>query len=238
MPLAEARAEARGSWASGSHRPARPGRSRSAPRRTLSSSATRSTRLSISSATPVGQATTASARGWRTLILASARAPRPTATASRDAAIAASSAGSRRSPGTGQSARWTLSGAEGSWSATSVPCISSATNGQKGATSSASVDRHSCRVAKAASPSADPSGPAPAAPEAAPRGAHVPVAEVVEEGLERAARAGGVEGLEALGHLRRRAVEARQDPAVHRAQRGGVGGGAARAPSRPAARRR
>ena len=51
--------------------------------------------------------------------------------------MAASRPASRRPRGSGQSARWTLSGAAGSWAATRPPYISSATKGQKGAISSA-----------------------------------------------------------------------------------------------------
>ena len=97
-----------------------------------------------------GQATTACASGCRILIFASERAPRPSDTATRAASIASSSAGSSRPADVGQTARWTLGGAAGSWAATRFPYSSSATNGQNGAISSAKRDRHSCSVAKAA----------------------------------------------------------------------------------------
>ncbi len=93
------------------------------------------------------------------------------------------------------------------------------------------MDRHSWRVAKAASPSAEPSVAVPPAPEAAARGAHVPVAEIVQERLQRAAGAGRVEVLQALRDLGGRPVEAGQDPAVHRAQRAGGRRGPAGGPA-------
>ncbi len=71
---------------------------------------------------------------------------------------------------------------------------------------------------------------APAAPEPAAPRPDVPVAQVVDQLLQQAARAGGVEVLEALGHAVHGPVEPRQDPAVDRAQVVRLGRRSARRP--------
>ena len=121
---------------------------------TFSSEATRSSSPATPALTGSGTLISALASGWRTLSLASVRAWRPRPTSRLTSAMAAPSSGSAASrAGSGQSARWTESGASGSTDTTSPCHSSSAVNGAYGASSSATVRRQVQRVRKAASAS-------------------------------------------------------------------------------------
>ena len=95
-----------------------------------------------------GRKTRARARGWRTLMLASPRAARPSEVRRRASAICASRSGSMSRPSAvGQSARCT------DWSSPApvrARHMASAMKGQSGASRSDSVVRTSCNVAWAA----------------------------------------------------------------------------------------